>query len=78
MNCPNCGAIIKTSDKYCEYCGTQNSFSIEDVMKTGIFCDGYVAEKRTVYEDVDVYYDIYGRLHRSKVKPKRIITIIEK
>ena len=78
MNCPNCGAIIKTSDKYCEYCGTQNSFSIEDVMKTESFCDGYVVEKQTVYEDIDAYYDIYGRLHRSVVKPKRIITIIEK
>lgn len=78
MNCPNCGAIIQTSDKYCEYCGTQNNFSIEDVMKTEIFCDGYVSEMRTVYEDINVYRDANGRLHRLVSKPKRIITIIEK
>ena len=76
MNCPNCGAIIKTSDKYCEYCGTQNSFSVDDLLKTKIFCDGYVAEERIEYDD-EIWRDAKGLLHRVRSKPKRTITIIE-
>lgn len=75
-NCPNCGAVVSIYDKRCPYCGRQNHITIDDILNTSVK-GGYISEEQ-VYEDIDIYRDANGRLHRAVAKPKRVVTIIEK
>lgn len=75
MKCKNCGAEISSMRSKCEYCGHENTITVQDIQDR-IVTNGYVTIEY-FNEIIPSYRDSKGMIKPYISKPTRKITIIE-